>query len=205
MAVTLNIEQELWQQGFEAIAGVDEAGRGPLAGPVVAAAVIFERGVFVDGVDDSKRLTESRRESLVEEVRRKAKAVGIGIVDHSVIDELNILQATMAAMHQALDSLSVRPSFVLVDGSYFRHPVLKFRTIVDGDALVHSIAAASIVAKTTRDRLMRELDVQFPAYGFARNKGYGTKAHVEAIRTYGRCLVHRRSFRLAALQEKDVK
>jgi ribonuclease HII len=203
MAVTLDIEQELWRSGFDTIAGVDEAGRGPLAGPVVAAAVIFDAGIFIEGVDDSKKLSEHRREELALEIHRKAHAVGIGIADHVLIDEINILQATMSAMYQALEGLAIVPAFVLVDGKYFRHPSLQFRTVVHGDALSHTIAAASIIAKTTRDRLMRTLDAEYPGYGFSRNKGYGTKEHVEAIRVLGRSPVHRRSFRLAALHEKD--
>jgi ribonuclease HII len=203
MTVTFDIEQELRRSGFNAIAGVDEAGRGPLAGPVVAAAVVFDAGVFIEGVDDSKKLSKRRREELAIEIYRKAQTVGIGVADHALIDEINILQATMSAMHQALEGLTVVPAFVLVDGKYFRHPTLRFRTVVHGDALSHSIAAASIIAKTTRDRMMHKLDAEYPGYGFARNKGYGTKEHVEAIRVLGRSPVHRRSFHLAALHEKD--
>jgi ribonuclease HII len=194
----LVIESSLWNRGIGPIAGVDEAGRGPLAGPVVAAAVIFPQGVFIEGVDDSKKLTERRREDLFELIQSRALSTGVGIVSHGVIDRINILQATIAAMTKAVELLSVRPDYVLVDGNSFRHDSLSYQNIVDGDAKSFTIAAASIIAKVTRDRLMREYHRRFPLYGFASHKGYGTRQHLEAIRQYGLCEIHRRSFRIQA-------
>jgi len=193
---TLDIERSCWSRGLELVAGVDEAGRGPLAGPVVAAAVIFPREAWIDGVNDSKKLTERRREELFELIRACATSIGVGIVDHEIIDRINILQATILAMHQAIGGLAVPPSIVLVDGTYFRHDRVAYRTIVGGDSRSFTIAAASIVAKVTRDRLMRSFDLEFPEYGFAHHKGYGTRKHLEAIRRHGLCAIHRRSFHL---------
>ncbi len=193
---TLDIERALWETGIEPVAGVDEAGRGPLAGPVVAAAVVFPRDLTIPGVKDSKTLREREREELFSEIRSRALSVGVGIVGHEDIDRVNILQATMLAMHQAIEALTVPPAFVLVDGNYFRHERLKFRTVVEGDARSFTIAAASVIAKVTRDRLMREYDREFPEYGFIRHKGYGTPEHLAAIRRYGPCAIHRRSFRM---------
>ncbi len=195
------LERSLWAQGYRFIAGVDEAGRGPLAGPVVAAAVIIERGREVGQVDDSKKLPRHRRAGLYDQIHASALAVGVGVVDHATIDRINILQATLEAMRGALDALDIVPEYVLVDGNRFQHESLPFRTVVDGDALCSSIAAASIVAKETRDRLMERLDEEYPQYCFSRNKGYGTREHIEAIRRYGMSPVHRRSFHLHAVQE----
>ncbi len=194
----LSFERTLWSRGITHIAGVDEAGRGPLAGPVVAAAVIFPREVIIPGVNDSKQVTERRREILFDEIRRYAIAVSIGIVDHEVIDRINILQASLLAMHKAIDALSVQPQQLLVDGNFFSHESIPVENIIKGDALSHSIAAASIIAKVTRDRMMREFDREFPHYGFGKHKGYGTRAHVEAIRQYGLCAIHRRTFHLSS-------
>lgn len=202
--MTLDIEQTYWSQGFTRIAGVDEAGRGPLAGPVVAAAVVFPMRHIIEGVDDSKRLTGKKREELLAGIERDALSIGIGIVDHQTIDKLNILQATTLAMQTALGNLSVQPELALVDGNSFRHPTLRFENIVDGDALCFSIAAASIVAKVTRDRLMMDWDRRFPQYGFARHKGYCTREHVEAIKQFGFCDIHRKSFRLADLDQLEL-
>ncbi|MBI5463625.1 MAG: ribonuclease HII, partial [Ignavibacteriales bacterium] len=185
-----------WRNGFQHIAGVDEAGRGPLAGPVVAAAVVFPRGVLIEGVDDSKKLPEQRRDVLARVIRHHALAIGIGVVDHETIDRINILQATMRAMSDALSQLTVAPDYVLVDGNRFHHDAVRFETIVGGDAKSFSIAAASIIAKTTRDGLMRSYHQQFPQYGFDRHKGYGTRQHHDAIRRLGLCPIHRRSFRI---------
>ncbi len=176
------------------VAGIDEAGRGPLAGPVVAAAVIFPVGCVVEGVDDSKKLTPARREEAFSRIYRQAVAIGIGIVDHRVIDEINILQATLKAMHIAADGLQPRPCHLLVDGNRFAGGDIPFTTIIDGDARCQAIAAASIIAKVTRDRIMVEQDLLYPAYGFARHKGYGTVQHRAAIELYGLCPIHRRSF-----------
>ena len=192
----LVIELSLWDRGMSSIAGVDEAGRGPLAGPVVAAAVIFPRAVSIEGVDDSKQLTEQRREHLFQLIQSRALSIGIGIVDHEVIDRINILQATTVAMTKAIESLALRPDFVLVDGNSFKHESWPYQNIVHGDARSFTIAAASIVAKVTRDRLMREYHLRFPRYGFASHKGYGTRQHLEAIRKHGLCEIHRRSFRV---------
>lgn len=193
-SVLLEIEQGLWQRGVEVIAGVDEAGRGPLAGPVVAAAVIFPQGTFIEGVDDSKKVSEKKREALFHTIYEKAKSVGVGIVSHEVIDRINIYQASILAMRKAVEKLSLAPQIVLADGNSFKHESLRYENIIDGDAKCFSIAAASIIAKVTRDNLMREYHEQFPLYGFAQHKGYGTKQHIEAIRQHGLCEIHRRSF-----------
>ena len=192
----LEIEQSIWSLGVDILAGVDEAGRGPLAGPVVAAAVTFPKGCFLEGVDDSKKLTEKKREELFEQIQFHATSVGVGIVSHEIIDRINILQATILAMRKALEQLPSPPQFVIADGNSFKHETFGFENIVDGDARSFTIAAASIVAKVTRDRLMREYHVQYPVYGFAKHKGYGTKEHLTAIKQHGLCEIHRKSFRL---------
>lgn len=196
----LNYEQKYWSAGIDFIAGVDEAGRGPLAGPVVAAAVIFPKNVTIEGVNDSKKLSEKKRGSLFHIIREQALAIGIGVVDHEIIDRINILQASFLAMNRAIAELSVTPQQLLVDGNFFQHETFSVENIVKGDALSHSIAAASILAKVTRDAMMMKLDEQFPEYGFAQHKGYGTKAHIEAIRTYGYSPIHRKSFHVDQLQ-----
>lgn len=184
------------------VCGIDEAGRGPLAGPVVAAAVILPREAEIFYLNDSKKLTERRRELLFDEIQEKAVAFGIGIVSPQVIDEINILQATYEAMRQAVGQLSVEPEVLLNDAVTI--PGLPFPQvpIVGGDAKSVSIAAASILAKVTRDRLMRQYDSLYPEYGFAGHKGYGTAAHQEAIRTYGPCPIHRRTFLRKLLGEE---
>jgi len=202
--VNLKNERTLWAKNIEHVAGVDEAGRGPLAGPVVAAAVIFPKEFFIYGVDDSKKLSARKREELFILISQQATSIGVGIIDHTVIDRINILQATHAAMRRAIENLAVKPDYVLVDGNSFNHDTLCFQNIVGGDATSFTIAAASIIAKVTRDRLMCELDVHFPQYGFARHKGYGTPQHIEAIRTYGVCDIHRKSFHLSILQGELV-
>jgi ribonuclease HII len=198
----LEYEQKYWDLGIQYIAGVDEAGRGPLAGPVVASAVIFPQGVLIDGVNDSKKLTEKKREELFHNIHEKALAVGIGIVSHEVIDKINILQASFLAMNKALALLEIRPQQLLVDGNFFRHETYPVENIIKGDSLSHSIAAASIIAKVTRDALMVELHEQYPQYGFAKHKGYGTKAHIEAIRQFGYTPIHRRSFHVDSLEQQ---
>jgi len=199
--VNLDFERTLWAQGFGCVAGVDEAGRGPLAGPVVAAAVIFPQELFLEGVDDSKKLSAAKRENLFALISEKALSIGVGIVEHEIIDRINILQATILAMRKALEALSFIPEYALIDGKSFRHETLRFQTIVDGDAKSFTIAAASIIAKVTRDRMMCELDMCFPQYGFAQHKGYGTRKHIDAIRKYGPCAIHRKSFHPVILQE----
>jgi ribonuclease HII len=194
-------ETRLFAAGVLRLAGVDEAGRGPLAGPVVAAAVVFPRDAVLAGIEDSKTLTAAQRERLARSIRDTALAVGIGEADHREIDEHNILAASILAMHRAVAALAEQPDFLLVDGNRFHHPALPFETVVRGDAVCFSIAAASIVAKTHRDGIMRELDALHPGYGFARNKGYPTRDHVDAIRRLGRSAVHRLSFRVKGLDE----
>ncbi len=188
-------EREALARGIEFVAGVDEAGRGPLAGPVVAGAVIFRHGEYPCGVKDSKQLTHKRREELFPEICRAAAAVGLGIVNERVIDRINILRAAQRAMQRAVESLEVEPGLVLVDG--MRIPNLKIlqKGIIDGDKISVSIAAGSIIAKVTRDRIMMEQDTVYPQYGFASHKGYGTKKHFEALAKHGPCKIHRFSFR----------
>lgn len=187
-------ERRLWARGLRYVAGVDEAGRGPLAGPVVAAAVVFKPSTHIEGVQDSKALSPAIREELYERITAEAVSYAVGIVDHCVIDAINILQATYRAMHEALRNLACTPDYVLVDGNRFTDTGIPFTTLVDGDARCFSIAAASIVAKVTRDRLMVEYDRLYPGYGFARHKGYATPEHRQAIRERGLCEIHRRSF-----------
>jgi ribonuclease HII len=193
---TLQFEDDWWTRGMEHIAGVDEAGRGPLAGPVVAAAVILPKGLSIEGVNDSKVLSAKQRERLFHDIYGKALAVGVGIVGHEVIDRINIYQASILAMRKAIEKLSIAPSIVLADGNSFKHDTWRYQNIIDGDAKSMTIAAASIIAKVTRDSLMLEYHEQYPLYGFDRNKGYGTKYHTEALRQYGMCPIHRRSFHI---------
>jgi len=190
---TLAFERELLSSGARLIGGMDEAGRGPLAGPVVAAAVIMPLDCPIEGVDDSKQVSEKKRERLYDEIIEKAVAYKIVAVDEKVIDEVNILNATKKAMTECVSGLVVRPDVVLVDAVKLALEV-PTKAIIKGDALSYSIAAASILAKVYRDRLMRDYDRIYPEYGFAKHKGYGTKDHIEALRTYGPCPIHRRSF-----------
>jgi len=192
----LAFEQALWAQGIEHVAGVDEAGRGPLAGPVVAAAVILPPGTLIAGLNDSKQLSEKARERLYGIIMQQALGVGVGIAPVDLIDRLNIYGALMQAMRQALAALPVQPGMVLVDGYPIRGLTLEQRAITGGDALSLSIAAASVIAKVTRDRIMMNLHAQYPAYGFDRHKGYATAEHRRALSRYGPCPEHRRSFRL---------
>lgn len=187
-------ERALRETGLHWIAGVDEAGRGPLAGPVVAAAVILPAGAWIPGLDDSKRLPAAERERLAAEVRRQASAWAVGVATAAEVDALNVWHATRLAMRRALDALPVRPELVLVDGRPVPELGYPQRAVVDGDATCVSIAAASVVAKVFRDRLMTVLDAAYPQYGFAVHKGYATAAHREALRRYGPCPEHRLSF-----------
>ena len=187
-------EREAFAEGYQAVCGVDEAGRGPLAGPVCAAAVILPAGLVIDGLNDSKKLTDKKRRELFDVITKNAVSYGIAMASEWEIDEINILQATFLAMQRALDKLSVKPNLALIDGNRAKDFGLPVRTIVKGDSLSASIAAASILAKVTRDRLMEELDEAYPQYGFAVHKGYGTKRHYEALREYGPCPIHRRTF-----------
>ena len=175
------------------IAGLDEAGRGPLAGPVVAAAVILPKDIFLPFLNDSKKVTEKRRDVLFDEIKQNAIAYGIGIASNTLIDEINILQATYEAMREAINALSTRPDILLVDAIHIPGIDIRQVGIVKGDAKSVNIAAASILAKVTRDRLMAEYDKIYPEYGFASNKGYGTAAHIAALKEYGPCEIHRKS------------
>ncbi len=193
-AAPYRYEAKAWKTGLSRIAGVDEAGRGPLAGPVVAAAVVIAPDRRIRGLADSKVLPAERREELFAVIHERAVAVGVGVVDHLTIDRINILEATRVAMGQALAALAVVPDLIITDFVALRGCPCPQRNLVDGDARCASVAAASIVAKVTRDRLMREVDAQFPDYGFAKHKGYATAEHLAAIDRHGLCPLHRRSF-----------
>ena len=191
-------EKLAYNQGFTAVCGVDEVGRGCLAGPVMAAAVVLPKDAVIRGLNDSKKLSPTKREKLFCAVNDLAVSIGIGIVSERIIDEINILNATYRAMQEAISGLSPTADYALVD--FVRIPNIEIAQtgIVKGDATSVSIAAASIIAKVTRDRLMTEYDAVYPQYGFAKNKGYGTKEHIAAINEYGLCPIHRRSFRVRA-------
>ena len=187
----------LYEKKYEScglICGIDEAGRGPLAGPVVAGAVILPRDCQILYLNDSKKLTARRRELLYEEIMEKALAVGTGVVSHARIDEINILQATYEAMRQAIEKLGMAPDILLNDAVTIPEVTLKQVPIIKGDAKSVSIAAASVIAKVTRDRIMVEMDQKYPGYGFASNKGYGSAAHIASIREMGPCEIHRKTF-----------
>ncbi len=188
------IEDALRAEGYDIVCGVDEAGRGPLAGPVCAAAVILPRGVAIEGLDDSKKLTEKRREALYDVIIAAAEAYGVAFADVEEIEELNILGATYLAMNRAIAALGVGIDLALIDGNRNAGIEYPSRCIVKGDAKCVSIAAASVLAKVTRDRYMRALAEKYPGYGFERHKGYGTEAHYAAIRALGPCPEHRPSF-----------
>jgi ribonuclease HII len=192
--LSLAFEKKLWNNNIEFIAGVDEVGRGPLAGPVVAAAVIFPQEISLNGINDSKKISETQREELFPKILEQAISVGVGIVSHEEIDLLNILNASLEAMKRAVEKLIIQPQHLLIDGNKYRSHGIPFTTIVKGDAKCYSIAAASIVAKVTRDNLMKEYDKQFPQYNFAQHKGYPTKKHVESIHQFGLSAIHRKSF-----------
>ena len=187
-------EEECFAQGYVSVCGVDEAGRGPLAGPVCAAAVILPKGLVIPGLDDSKKLTDKKRRELMPIIKEQAIAYGIGMASHEEIDSINILQATFLAMERAIAQLEGKADFALIDGNREKDFGLPVRTVVKGDSLSANIAAASVLAKVTRDDLMDEMAKLYPQYGFEIHKGYGTKAHYEALRTYGHCAIHRLSF-----------
>lgn len=190
-----NYEHAAFEEGYRLVCGVDEAGRGPLAGPVCAAAVILPPDLEIEGLNDSKKLTDKRRRALYEIITEQALAYGIAFASEQEIDEINILQATFLAMRRAVEQLKQQPELALVDGN--REPdfgVIPVKTIIKGDSLSANIAAASILSKVTRDRFMEEQDALYPQYGFAVHKGYGTQAHYAALREYGACPIHRRTF-----------
>ena len=188
------IENSLYSQQVQAICGIDEAGRGPLAGPVCAAAVILPRDLQIPGLTDSKKLTDKKRRELFPVIQEHAVAFGIGLASEQEIDEINILQATFLAMQRALDQLRMRPDLALIDGNRETDFGIPVKTVVKGDSLSANIAAASILAKVTRDDIMIQLSKQYPEYGFEIHKGYGTKAHYAALAEHGPSAVHRRSF-----------
>ncbi|MBR6614132.1 MAG: ribonuclease HII [Clostridia bacterium] len=190
----LEYERALYAKGYEFVCGIDEAGRGPLCGPVVAAAVILKKDDHIEGVNDSKKLSEKKREQLFETIKERAVAWSVGIVDEETIDNINILEATRLAMKKAVEGLKQKPDYALVDAEKKVPIDVPYSPIIKGDALSETIAAASIIAKVTRDHMIIELDKEYPEYGFAKNKGYGTKEHTEAIKKYGLCKAHRKSF-----------
>ncbi len=188
------IENTHFANGIEMICGVDEAGRGPLAGPVCAAAVILPKGLEIPGLNDSKKLTDKRRRELMPIIKEQALAYGIAFASHEEIDQINILQATFLAMQRALDQLNIRPDLALIDGNRQKDFGINVETVVKGDSRSANIAAASVLAKVTRDEYMELMAREYPGYGFDIHKGYGTKAHYEALRTLGPCPIHRMSF-----------
>jgi len=188
------IENSLYAEGFKMICGVDEAGRGPLAGPVCAAAVILPKGLVLPGLNDSKKLTDKKRRELFPMIKEQAIAYGIGLASHEEIDGINILQATYLAMERAIAQLEGKADFALIDGNRAKDFGLPVRTVVKGDSLSASIAAASVLAKVTRDDIMLQMAEKYPEYGFEVHKGYGTKAHYDALREYGHSPIHRMTF-----------
>jgi len=198
-------EKIAYEEGYQLVAGIDEAGRGPLAGPVVAAAVILPPGYLNSEINDSKKLSAAKREELYEIINKEAVAIGMMVVDADIIDRVNILQATLQAMRDAVLELPTSPDFLLIDGNQ-RVPILTpQKPIVKGDALSISIAAASIIAKVSRDRIMEMYHRQFPQYNFQQNKGYGTKEHLDAIKQFGICKIHRKSFHVKYLNQTKLE
>ena len=189
-------------KGYKFICGIDEAGRGPLSGPVVAAACILPEDLIIPELNDSKKITEKKREKLFDVIKESAISYGIGMASPAEIDELNILNATMLAMHRALDALDVKADFALIDGNIARGFSIPTKTIIKGDSISASISAASILAKVTRDRICLEDAEKYPEYNFAKHKGYSTKEHMDAVRKYGPCEIHRKSF-LKFLNDSD--
>ena len=190
-------EKNIYEQNtnIKYICGIDEAGRGPLAGPVVVGAVIMPKESFIEGVNDSKKVSEKKREKLYEQILDEAIAYGIGIVDQNEIDNINILNATKLALTKAIKEMKIKPDLILVDAlEHINTLGIPYESIIKGDQKIYSISAASIIAKVTRDRIMRQWDEVYPKYGFAKNKGYGTSQHIQAIKEYGICNLHRKSF-----------
>jgi len=189
------IEKDLYNKGFKNICGIDEAGRGPLAGPVVVAGVIMPKDSMIEFVNDSKKVTEKRREMLYDKIKNEAISYSIAVIDQNIIDDINILNATKQGVTEVVDGLDVKPDLIIVDAlTHINTRGIPYEPIIKGDAKCYNIAAASILAKVTRDRIMRQWDEVFPQYGFAKHKGYGTKAHIEAIKKYGLCPIHRKTF-----------
>lgn len=189
------IDNSVYDEGYQYVCGIDEAGRGPLAGPVVVAAVIMPKDSMIEGVNDSKKVSEKKREMLYDKILEEAVAYGVGIVDEKEIDRINILNATKAGLTEAVKSLKTKPDVILVDAlTNIDTEGIQYRSIIKGDAKSYNIAAASIIAKVTRDRIMREWDKIYPQYGFEKHKGYGTAAHIAAIKENGLCPLHRLSF-----------
>ena len=190
----LETERQKRVEGFALIGGADEAGRGPLAGPVVAACVVMPSNDIVLGIDDSKKLSEKKREELYEIIMEKAASVGVGIVDKDVIDEINILNATRLAFENAINSMETKPDYIYTDAMDKLKIDIPYEAVIKADAKIYCVGAASIIAKVTRDRIMRKIDEEYPRYGFAKHKGYGTKQHTQAILEYGATPYHRMTF-----------
>ena len=189
------MENELHNQGIKYICGIDEAGRGPLAGPVVVASVVMPEDSMIEGVNDSKKVSEKKREMLYEKIIEEAISYSVAIISEKEIDEINILNATKHGLTTAISELEVKPDLILVDALEKINTLgIPYKSIIKGDAIAYSISAASIIAKVTRDRIMRQMDEIYPEYGFAAHKGYGTAKHIAAIKEYGLCEIHRRSF-----------
>ena len=189
------IEKELYQKGFQKIAGIDEAGRGPLAGPVVVAGVIMPQDSMIEGVNDSKKVSEKKREKLYDLILEEAISYSVAIIEQDTIDEINILNATKQGVTEVVEGFETKPDLIIVDAlNHINTKGIPYDSIIKGDAKCYNIAAASIIAKVTRDRIMRQWDEIYPQYGFATHKGYGTAKHIEAIRECGLCPIHRRSF-----------
>ena len=190
----LEFEKKLYKEGYSFIAGIDEVGRGPLVGPVVTACVILPKNFKLDGLTDSKKLTEKKRNEFFDVIMKEALSVGIGIIDEDIIDKVNIYEATKLAMYQAIDNSKIKPDFLLIDAMKLEKTDIPSLSIIKGDLKSISISAASVIAKVTRDRMMYDLDKQYPMYNFKKNKGYPTKEHVEAIEKYGIIKEHRKTF-----------
>ena len=189
------IEKDLYEKGFKNICGIDEAGRGPLAGPVVIAGVIMTKDSMIEGVNDSKKVSEKKREKLYDQIIEEAISYSVAIVEQDVIDDINILNATKQGLTEVVDGLDVKPDLILVDAlTHINTRGIPYDSIIKGDAKCYNIAAASILAKVTRDRIMRQWDEVYPEYGFINHKGYGTAKHIEAIKQYGLTPIHRKSF-----------
>ena len=192
--ILIEFDKEVKKEGYSVIAGVDEAGRGPLAGPVYACAIIMKEDNIINEVNDSKKLSEKKREELYDIILENAVCYSVASVDEKTIDEINILNATMLAMEKAIEGLSVKPDLVLIDGNQNKNISANNRTVIKGDALSYNIAAASVIAKVSRDRYIREMAEKYPEYGFEKHKGYGTKDHMAILREIGPCEIHRKTF-----------